>query len=249
MAQVPVSNFDRQEVVASFTRFVDLSACEKHLFDKYAPPGRRVLDLGMGAGRTTAYLAPRAATYVGIDLAPNMVAACRERFPQYAFETGDAADLSRFRDSTFDVVVFSFNGIDYLPSQQTRLACLRECHRVLSPGGVMILSVHNPRHIFFRPILAGAPLWKKLWRLAYAGLHSVQLFWRLGFSQAFRKGHGYLWDPTDGGTRVHLATPSCAIPEFEAAGFEIVECLSQDFPVQTGPFTTPWYYYALSKRI
>src|SRR5690242_19270901 len=149
MAQVPVSNFDRQEVVASFARFVELSACEKHLFDKYAPPGQRVLDLGMRAGRTTAYLAPQAASYVGIDLAPNMVAACRQRFPQYPFDTGDAADLSRFSDSTFDVVVFSFNGIDYLQSDETRRACLRECHRVLSPGGVMILSVHNPRHIVF----------------------------------------------------------------------------------------------------
>jgi SAM-dependent methyltransferase len=44
---------------------------------KEAFAGKRVLDLGVGAGRTTQYLAPLAADYLGIDVSPAMLALAR----------------------------------------------------------------------------------------------------------------------------------------------------------------------------
>jgi SAM-dependent methyltransferase len=41
--------------------------------------GARVLDLGVGAGRTTSFLAPRASTYLGIDVSRKMVRSARRR--------------------------------------------------------------------------------------------------------------------------------------------------------------------------
>src|SRR5690242_13225523 len=43
--------------------------------------GQRVLDLGVGTGRTTAFLAPLASRYTGVDFSPPMIDALRVRFP------------------------------------------------------------------------------------------------------------------------------------------------------------------------
>src|ERR1700726_2883862 len=91
-----------------------LTPCERLLFDTYLRPGMAILDLGVGGGRTTSYLSSIASRYVGVDYAEGMIAACRRKFPQLAFEVADAADLSKFLPSSFDAMVIAFNGIDYV---------------------------------------------------------------------------------------------------------------------------------------
>jgi ubiquinone/menaquinone biosynthesis C-methylase UbiE len=71
-----------------------------------------------------------------------MIAICRERFPVMDFRLCDARNLSMFSDNSFDVVFFSFNGIDYV-DHAGRLAILAEVHRVLRPDGVFWFSTHN----------------------------------------------------------------------------------------------------------
>jgi ubiquinone/menaquinone biosynthesis C-methylase UbiE len=71
-----------------------------------------------------------------------MIAICRERFPVMDFRLCDARNLSMFSDNSFDVVFFSFNGIDYV-GHAGRLAILAEVHRVLRPDGVFWFSTHN----------------------------------------------------------------------------------------------------------
>lgn len=76
----------------------------------------RMLDIGVGAGRTTRYFAPLAKEYIGVDISKNMIRACRRKFRNYpkkiSFEVADARDLSSFRDNYFDFSLFSANGID-----------------------------------------------------------------------------------------------------------------------------------------
>lgn len=108
-------------------------------------PGWRLLDLGVGGGRTTAHFAPLAGEYVGADYAPEMVAACRDRFPETPtrrFAVADARDLRQFADDSFDAVLFSFNGIDYV-EHGDRLQILREICRVGKPGSPVCFSSHN----------------------------------------------------------------------------------------------------------
>jgi len=104
--------------------------------------GRPILDIGVGAGRTTALLRAISPDYVGIDYTPEMVAACRARHPDARIEHMDARDLRRFEDSRFALAVFSFNGIDAVHVDD-RQRVLREVHRVLQPGGFFIVSAHN----------------------------------------------------------------------------------------------------------
>jgi len=103
-----------------------------------------MLDLGVGGGRTTAYFAPRVQRYVGVDYVHEMVAACRNRFAHdgYDIQHGDARDLRAFSPQHFDVVMFSYNGLDYV-GEDDRIRVLSQVHRVTKPGGCFWFSTHN----------------------------------------------------------------------------------------------------------
>jgi SAM-dependent methyltransferase len=101
-----------------------------------------ILDLGVGGGRTVPLLTPFARRYVALDYTPHMVDACRRRFPEIDVSVGDARDLSRFSEATFDLVAFSFNGIDAV-DHEGRDHVLRGVWRVLKPGGLFWFSTLN----------------------------------------------------------------------------------------------------------
>ena len=122
------------ETVTHYAALNYLTPCERMLFETYIKPSSAVLDLGVGGGRTTAFLAQRASRYVGVDFIPAMVEACRKKFPALELAVADAANLSSFADASFDAVVFAFNGIDFVHPDSSRLSCFQHIRRVLRPG-------------------------------------------------------------------------------------------------------------------
>jgi ubiquinone/menaquinone biosynthesis C-methylase UbiE len=106
----------------------------------------KMLDIGVGGGRTTQHFSRVVEEYVGIDYAEEMIAACQKRFPPSSqsrvFEVVDARDLRQFQDNSFDFILFSFNGIDALPHLD-RLQVFQEVRRVGRPGGYFFFSSHN----------------------------------------------------------------------------------------------------------
>ena len=115
---------------------------------KYQPhlAGRDVLDVGVGAGRTTRYLAALARHYEAIDYSPVMVAYMRQTFPAVSVRHEDFRDLQSFADGSFDFLFATNNVIDAL-SHEDRLRALRETFRVLRPGGIIAFSSHNARYL------------------------------------------------------------------------------------------------------
>jgi ubiquinone/menaquinone biosynthesis C-methylase UbiE len=99
----------------------------------------RVLDVGCGSGyllRLLASRCPGATELTGVDPAPGMikVAAASAADKRLRFSVGVAEHLP-FGDRSFDLVV-SVTSFDHWSDQQAGLA---ECHRVLVPGGHLIL--------------------------------------------------------------------------------------------------------------
>ena len=103
---------------------------------------KNVLDIGVGLGRTSFHLRNFAKKYIGIDYSNSMVEVGSKKYPELDLQHGDARDLSRFSDKSFDFILFSYNGIDYV-SHSDRLKILKEIKRILKDDGIFVFSTHN----------------------------------------------------------------------------------------------------------
>lgn len=103
--------------------------------------GRRILDAGCGSGPLSAALRERGAVVTGFDLSAAMVELARRRLgPGADLRVHDLADPLPYDDAAFDDVVASLV-LHYLEDWSQPLA---ELHRVLRPGGRLIVSVNHP---------------------------------------------------------------------------------------------------------
>lgn len=142
------STYEIVSVVSEYTAAAELQAPEQAVLKLLAAELRdmRMLDIGIGGGRTTVHFAPLVKEYAGIDYSGRMIDACRGRFPSLAnrnaLSVADARALTAFPDDRFDFVLFSFNGIDYV-SPEDRLLVLREIARVARAGARFLFSTHN----------------------------------------------------------------------------------------------------------
>lgn len=218
------SFYDRTDVVSYYESSDALTPSEHFVFESYLSPGMDIVDIGVGAGRTAPYLSALARGYVGLDIAPAMVARCRERFPELQFIVGDATDLC-LRDGSCDAVVFSANGFDHLDSETGRARCLEECRRVLRTGGVLVYSRHNAR----------------------ATGTTLRTVIRAAKRPAFWWGEGYVTDHTHGGLITHTATPARVRRATAAAGFEVLATLGPSHPGGRCRMFDPWFYYVARK--
>jgi SAM-dependent methyltransferase len=140
--------WEREDVVAQYAACEGLQRPEEVVLSllELDLPRLAMLDIGVGAGRTTPHFASRAAHYVAIDVSETMIRACRarfeRRFPSSRFSVGDARAMSTFSSGTFDFVLFSYNGLDYV-TPSDRADALTEIRRVLRPGGHFLFSTHN----------------------------------------------------------------------------------------------------------
>lgn len=234
--------------VEYYARAEGLDPAEQALFTRYLSPGMAMLDIGVGGGRTTPYLASVAKTYVGIDYSPEMIRSCRRKFPELRFEVCDAGDMSAFDEQSFDAAVFAFNGIDYLPTGAARARCLAEIGRVLVDGGVFIFSSHNARALGVVPRLRDARGLRVGWRIARAAAKSMQLASRNLRNGAFRAGEGYVWDAHHGGLWTYCSTPRALAPQLKVAGLEVIQVVNGVNPRVRTDYLVPWHYYACRRN-
>lgn len=232
-----LSAFSEPATVDDYARTAGLTPAERALVERFAPPAPQVLDLGVGTGRTTGELRDVSSGYVGIDLSPAMVARARLLHPTADLRVGDAADLGELDTASFDLVLFSYHGIDYLHPDDSRHRCLGEVARVLRPGGVFIASRHSPRTVVRRP---ATPLTPR--SAAIAIYQTARLLRRRARQRAVWRGEGYELDPVRGGLVTHYAVPGRVVAEIEAAGFRHLQTLPTDHPRRPNRLASSWYY-------
>ena len=105
----------------------------------------KMLDIGIGTGRTTHSFALLTKHYTGIDYAEIMLKHCQKMIPpanNIELIHCDARDLSRFYTQSFDFVIFSLNGIDSV-DHSDRIKILTEIRKVLSQDGYFFFSTHS----------------------------------------------------------------------------------------------------------
>jgi SAM-dependent methyltransferase len=96
--------------------------------------GLRVLDVGCGAGNMIHHLS-RYGQVKGVEIDPRPIAVARQR--GYEVEQGDATQPLPFESGSFDLVA----ALDLIEHNEDDMAILRECYRLLNPGGHVVITV------------------------------------------------------------------------------------------------------------
>jgi SAM-dependent methyltransferase len=99
-------------------------------------PGRRVLDIGCGAGAFLRLVADGGAEPHGIDASEGLVEYARERLPAADLRVGEMEELP-WADDGFDLVT-GFNSFFFANDM---IAALREARRVAKPGAPVVIQV------------------------------------------------------------------------------------------------------------
>ena len=126
---------------------------DRYVFAARYVSRKDVLDVACGSGVGTSFLQKAGARDVwGVDIDADAIAFGTARYPDCKLRQCEATDLC-LSDSSLDVVV-SFETIEHLTDQER---FLKECWRVLKPGGTLICSTpnktmnrwngHNPFHV------------------------------------------------------------------------------------------------------
>jgi len=84
-AEGNVAVFNSKEVVNEFVPLGNLQKPEKTILNelKSKLTNMKMLDIGVGAGRTTIHFANLTKEYVGIDISENMINECSKKFQKY----------------------------------------------------------------------------------------------------------------------------------------------------------------------
>jgi ubiquinone/menaquinone biosynthesis C-methylase UbiE len=219
---------------------------------------RRVLDIGVGPGRTTHHLSPLTKGYVGIDYSERMLGPCRERYPDATLLHCDARAMP-FDDESFDVVFFSWNAIDDV-DHDDRMAMLREIRRVLRAGGQFVFSAHNlatfqpsalrPRGFTLAGGLRGMPARNsKALRKYLRGIANRMRFKKM---EHHEEEYSILNDQVyDYGLLTYYISKENQIRQLRRFGFGDVRMVAHDgsFIAADAQCTEPWIFYISRKLV
>ena len=196
---------------------------------------RPILEIGIGGGRITEYLRCLSADYTGVDYSEKMIEFCHQRFRNLALFVCDARSMSCFEAERFSTVIFGYNGIDEVDSND-RLLILQEIHRVLKRDGVFIFSSHNldwesiPSCFRKKPSLQGG-----LFRSIKANLVRLWVYaagvanWCV--NRMLHKGQAVYLEYEDSpgiALPVHYINQPAQIAQLQSAGFREIQAISAD---------------------
>lgn len=143
------ATYSTDRVVRNYVRTRGLFPAERAVVKRFLRQfSGNVLDIAVGAGRTTRVLARLSQRYTGIDYSPAMVAAAAESVPETVAARSNLRELDMreapraLAGESFDAMMISFNGIDYIPWED-RNRLLAQLRPLLNENGVLVFSTHD----------------------------------------------------------------------------------------------------------
>ncbi len=198
----------------------------------FARPGR-LIDLGCGTGRLLVPFSRRGYWVVGVDLSEEMLRVASERAAAEGvpvhFLRANLVELDCLAGESFDYAACLFSTLGMVTGPAQRRRVVGHAHRLLRPGGTLILHVHNR--------------WFNLWDPAGRR-------WLLGDVARGLAGSEEAGDrqmPVHqgiAGLSLHLFTRGEAVRFVTAAGFRVREVC----PVSLRPdgrLPAPWWFGGL----
>ena len=114
-----------------------LDEVSNQLYNHY----KLILDIGCGsAGHVGRYIHNKGFNVMGIDISPKSIELARKTNPNMNFEVMNMLSLE-FADSTIQMIL-AFYSIIHIPKHELP-NLFEEYYRVLEPGGLLILAVHE----------------------------------------------------------------------------------------------------------
>ncbi len=230
-----------------------LFPAERAILEKLRPQiaGKRLLDIGIGAGRTTPYLLEISHTYVGIDYSPRLIECARTKFGIDTLYQCDARDMQLLADGSFDFALFSFNGLDCL-SHEGRLKALREIRRVLRTGGLLVFSSHNREWRY-----TGKPPWSMMRAEQWTRASLKAFIWACALQLRHRRMRRLEVNETeyailnDIGLRyrclIYFISIRAQIEQLRQLGFGPVDSYDMEGRRVESDDESPWIYYVTRK--
>ncbi|SEQ29178.1 class I SAM-dependent methyltransferase [Natrinema salaciae] len=231
-----IRTYSSEDAVDTYEELVEqgLFADEYHLVDKYFQQEGRLLDIGCGAGRTTHELAERGHDVIGMDISKPMIDRARAHLSDVPLALGDGATLP-FADNSFEYVLFSFNGIDYLHPEERRLNALREIRRVLRPHGRVAFNSHNS---WYSNFFALEPRKRASWR-------EMKQWWQRAIQDGTVGSRYKREDRKYGETYTYFIDPISQKRQLRNAGFELLGVIGNE---NGRDHVDPWPYHVYFDR-
>jgi SAM-dependent methyltransferase len=218
-----------QETIQSYDRrlaetpllHMDHRFVERHC----ARPGR-IIDLGCGTGRLLVPLAQMGFQVVGVDLSQEMLRVAREKAQRAGVHVplfkANLVQLDSLADATFDYGACLFSTLGMIGGAAHRRQAMGHFYRLLRPGGVFVLHVHN--------------WWFNFWDRAGRR-------WLLADMASSLRGReaGNRVPPNRSGPTLHHFTRGEAIRLLRDAGFEVMETQPVSLRAD-GRLSLPWWF-------
>jgi len=143
--------FDYDDAFAAHDLFeFDEAVLARH----FQQPGTLV-DLGCGTGRILIPFAQRGFRTIGVDLSPHMLEVVREKAELAGVAVdrvrGNLVELDFLADGCADYCICMFSTLGMIRGSAHRRCVVEHARRILRPGGLFALHVHNRWYNLFNP--------------------------------------------------------------------------------------------------